>query len=118
MAYIIVAIALGLTFVALKVGLILFRVAAAVAWLAMLVYVVFAPAFSLGDPWTYVLCFGLFSMVIACLMLQVVTEIKMEKEGRVWSEWGKHPKDEVVSRSVLVKEERRKRLRTISEKRR
>ncbi len=120
MAYIIVAIALGLTFIALKVGLILFRVAASVAWLAMLVYVVFADAFSLADPWTVVLAFGLFSMVVACITLQIVTEVEREKGPRVesltWKEWGKKPKDEVISRSRAVKEERKKRLEAIRER--
>ena len=116
MAYIIIAVALGLTFIALKVGLILFRVAAAVAWLAMLVYVVFADAFDLADPWTIVLCFGLFSMIVACITLQIVTEIKTEKEGKVWSEWSKVPKDEVVSRSRMVRDAHKARLKEIRER--
>lgn len=117
MIYVILAIAIALTFVALRVGLILFRVAAAVSWLSMLIYFLMSGTFKPSEPFVYVMCFAIVAMIAAVFTLQIVTEVQREKDGRRWVTWGKPPKEDVELRSTAVKREHRDRLRAIRERR-
>lgn len=111
MFYGLIAIAAVLTLISLKVSLILFRIAASTAWLALLVWVILDGTLDLSDPWIAVLAFVFLMMVIAPITLQFVTEIRREKKGKFWSEWGKAPVEKTRSRSQLVKDRHRERLK-------
>jgi len=110
-------LALALTFLALKVRLLLFRVAPAMAWLALGMVLLVSPATigltSFADPWVTVLGFIFLVMTIAPLTLQVVTETKVKtKTGAEYTKWGKEPIDaDDESRSRRVYRERREKIR-------
>lgn len=118
MTWVMLVTALALTYISLKVGLILFRIAASIAWLALLVFFVFGGVFNLGDPWDVAIALVLLCMVVAPLTLQMVTEVKTEKEGIGWTTWRKPPRDASQSRSWNVKSRRREQLRSIRSRRR
>jgi len=118
MTWVLVVIALVLTYISLKVGLILFRLAASAAWLALLVFYVFGGVFNLGDPWDIVIALVFLAMTVAPLTLQMVTEVKTEKDGVGWTTWRRNPSSETLSRSAEVKNQRREKLRAIRGRRR
>jgi len=118
MFYGMIALAAILTFVAMKVRFILFRLAAAIFWVGLLLYVLLADAFSLADPWTMAVAFGLVCMIFAVLVLQVVTDTKKQTWGEREVTYGRAPKEEAPSRGARVREERREKLRLLRGKRR
>ena len=117
MFYGMIALAAILTFVSMKVRFILFRLAAAIFWVGLLLYVLLADAFSLADPWTMATAFGLLCMIFAVLVLQVVTDTKKQTWGEREVTYGRTPKEEVPSRGSQVREARRERLKAISRRR-
>lgn len=98
---IMVALALGLTFLALRVSLLLFRVGATLSWIGLAVYLLVGnnANLSLGDTWTQVLGFVFLVMAFATMSLQFITEVRRESGNKgptgamgtpseSWSEWG------------------------------
>lgn len=121
-----IALALALTLIALKVRLILFRMAAALGWLVLGVWLLLSDSTNLqmSDTWTQILGFLFLIMVVGVLSLQMITETKRELVDKSrpgfpgagtssWTEWGLKPKEEVESRSTRVKRERKEKLRAI-----
>jgi len=108
-----VALAIALTVISIKANLLLFRVAAAASWLALGVWLLLSNTtnLSMSTTWTQILGFVFVMMTIAPLTLQMVTEVKKESKGKVWSEWARKPKEPIVSRSAKVREEYRSKLR-------
>lgn len=105
-------LALGLTFLALKVRMILFRLAASLSWvgLGMLLLLGKITNLSIGDTWTQVLGFVFILMAIAILLLQMVMEVQTEKGGHVYKEWVRSRKEAGPSRSYIAKMEYKRKL--------
>lgn len=109
-----------LTFLARYTGQLLMRIAAALIWLVLGIWLLIGNVTNLGldSPWTQVLGFVFIIMVIVPLTWQMRTEVRTESQGKLWSEWSKIPREPVKSRSQLTKERHKERLRTIRERRR
>lgn len=101
-----------LTAIALKVNLILFRMSAAVSWIALAVWLFLSDStnLSMSDLWTQVLGFVFIMMAIASFTLQMVTEVKRESKGLSWNEWGSNPKNKKPSRSEIAQDSYKKSL--------
>ena len=113
-----VFLALGLTAISLKVNLVLFRMAAAVSWLALgILFWTGAVGVGLSSPWSQALGLVLLIMIIAPLTLQMVTEIRTEESGKSWITWGKRPVGEKKSRSQRVYDEHKAKIRAARTKR-
>lgn len=106
---IMVVLALGLTFMALKISLLLFRVGAALSWIGLAIYLLVGNNInlSLGDVWTQVLGFVFLVMAFATMSLQFITEVRRETTikgaggamgtpSESWSEWGPKKKNKKV----------------------
>jgi len=99
-----ILLALGLTIVSFRVSLLLFRLGAAMAWLALGILVwTDQLGMGLGDPWTQVIAFVFLVMTIAVLTLQFRTDIRHEASVRgklgtpgagteSYTTWGPKPK--------------------------
>ena len=125
---VLVGIAIALTLVAFKSGLILFRMVAALAWLVLGILLLTSPAtIGVGAfPTTVrtVMGFIFLMMIIAVLLLQINTEIRREMvtKGRAgypgaqtssWTEWGPAPNKKKMTKadaSRLRQEEYKDRL--------
>ena len=116
MFYGLIVLAGILTLLALKVNLILFRMAAAASWLALGIWLLIGGSLSLSDPWVVVLGLVFVMMTIALLTLQMMTEVRREARGKSWTEWSR--KEKAPPRSRLVKERHKERLGAIRERRR
>ena len=103
---------------AIKVNLILFRIGAALSWLTLgILLLTNQLSTGIAQPWTQALGFLFLVMTIAPLTLQMVTEIKTEKGGKSWIEWGKKPVEAEKPRSQRVYEEHKARIRAARMKR-
>lgn len=99
-----ILLGLGLTIFALKATLVLFRLGAAMTWLALgMLFLTDQFGLGLGDPWTQVIATVFIVMAIAVLSLQWITDIRHEAKVRgksgypgasteSWSSWGPKPK--------------------------
>ena len=83
MTYFIVLIAIAgvLTFLCVRVQMLLFRLAASMGWLACLIYLLVSGNTSLGisDTWNQVVGFIFVVMAFGTLLLQIKTETKRNK---------------------------------------
>ena len=110
--------AIALTFLALKVKLILFRIAPALVWMALLTLLIMSPETvgleAITVPYVTILAFVFVVMSVGVFSLTFITQTIHTKGGIQWNEYGKGPpKDPVESRSAKVKRERREKLRGI-----
>ena len=94
-----ILLAVLLTFIAVKVNLMLFRIAASISWLALSAWTLTSGStnLSISSTWTQLLGFVFVLMVIAPLTLQMVTEVHREASGHAWTEWGKKPSEDMSS---------------------
>jgi len=84
-----IILACMLTLVALKANLILFRVGAAISWIALaFLFLTGALGTAIATPWTQVVSFAFVVMAIAVLLLQMRTETTYEARGRKRGEFG------------------------------
>ena len=80
---VLIFMALGLSWFALKVNMMLWRLGAALVWLSIGILLWTNTLGSdVSDPWTYVLALALLVMIIAVLMLQVKTDVRHEASAR------------------------------------
>ena len=80
---VLIFMALGLSWFALKVNMMLWRLGAALVWLSIGILLWTNTLGSdVSDPWTYVLALALLVMIIAVLTLQMRTDIKHEASAR------------------------------------
>jgi uncharacterized membrane protein len=93
-----IVLAIGLTFMAVKVRMILFRLAAALGWTGLGIYLLIGnnSALDISDTWIQVMGFIFLVMAIAVLLLQIKTDTQHErsvrgKDGSVhkeqWRSW-------------------------------
>jgi len=80
---VLVFLALGLTWFAIRVNLMLWRLPAAILWLVVGILVwTNTLGSSTTDPWTYALALALLVMIIAVLSLQMKADIRHEASVR------------------------------------
>lgn len=96
--------ALGLSWFAVRVNMMLWRLGAALVWLAIgIVIWTNTLGSDIADPWTYALALALLVMIIAVLTLQMSSDIKHEASVRnvqgfpgskteSWTGWGPKPR--------------------------
>lgn len=122
-----IVLALGLTATSFWRRGIVLSMGAGLSWLTLGILLISAPGilgdYNLGDDWVLILTFLLFSMAAGCLLWFITgigkTRVTMtDASGRSWGMWQKPPGKEVLSRSRIVKEERKDRLRAIRGRRR
>ena len=108
-----------LTFLARYTGQLLMRIAAALIWLSLGIWLLIGDVanLNLGDAWVQVLGFVFLIMTIVPLTWQMATEIRTEKRGQSWAEWGKKPVEAEKPRSQRVYEEHKARIRAARLKR-
>jgi hypothetical protein len=107
-----IVLSLGLAFLAFKIKLILFRIASALCWLGLGIYLLLGKVtnLSLSDTWTQVLAFVFFIMAIGCLLLQIRSDTEHTKvskgrpgypgaETESWKDWGPMHKTKKLSKS-------------------
>ena len=100
-----IILSLGLTFLAFKVKLMLFRMAPAISWAGLGIYLLIGNITNLGiaSAWTQMLGFVFLIMSIASLLLQVKSDSQHEMqvrgkrgfpgaESERWEEWGPNKK--------------------------
>ncbi len=76
-------LALGLSWLAIRVSMLVWRMAAAISWLVLgILFWTNALGTSIGDPWVYALSLVFFLMIIAVLTLQMRTDIRHERSVR------------------------------------
>jgi uncharacterized membrane protein len=111
---VLIVIALGLTFMSLKARWLLFRLAAAMAWLACGVYLLVGgnSTLSISDVWNQILGFIFIVMAVAVLLLQIVTEVRRESDGVSYTSFERLKKPKGPSRSQLVQDDYRRQVRT------
>ncbi len=92
-----IGLCLGLSYLSLKVDMILFRLAPILGWMA-LAFMFFTNVFGtdIGDAWTTFIAFLFIVMAFAIMLLQMNAEIKHETKdkggrGYSWTSWGKRP---------------------------
>jgi hypothetical protein len=98
-----ILLALGLTFISLKVRLILFRLAASLCWLSAGIYMLVQRplGFDISQGWTQVLGIILIVMTFAPLTLQLVVETRhTTKDGRSYTTWGRMKKKKMTKAEV------------------
>lgn len=102
-----------LTFLARYTGQLLMRIAAALIWLVLGIWLLVGNITNLGiaSPWTQVLAFVFIIMVLVPLTWQMGTETRVEVGTKSWTEWGKRPLGIQESRSTRVRRERREKIR-------
>ena len=94
-------LALGLSWLAIRVSMLVWRMAAAISWLVLgILFWTNALGTSIGDPWVYALSLVFFLMIIAVLTLQMKSDIQHERSVRgnlggypgasseSWTTWG------------------------------
>jgi len=93
-----VILAIGMTFVAFKVRLLLFRVGSFLLWLALGVYVLIGQTnFGLSDTWVQLLGWAIVVIGIGILTLQFVTETRhTTKDGMSYTSWGRMKKKKLT----------------------
>jgi len=80
---VLIFLALGLTWFALRVNMMLWRLPAAILWLVVGILVwTNELGSSVTDPWTYALGLVLFLMIVAVLSLQMKSDIRHEASVR------------------------------------
>jgi len=92
-----IGLCLGLSYLSLKVDLVLFRLAPILGWLA-LAFMFFTNVFGtdIGDTWTTFIAFLFIVMAFAIMLLQMNSEVKHEAKGKgskgySWTSWGQNP---------------------------
>ena len=96
-----IVLSLALTFLALKVKLILFRLAPALSWTGLGIWLLIGdiPNLGMSDTWVQMLGFVFVVMAIGSLLLQIKSDSQHEKlvrgrhgapgaESERWEEWG------------------------------
>jgi len=109
-----IALAVCLTWFALKVRMILFRVGAFLAWLGCGVYLLIGGNVDLdiSNVWNQVLGLLFIVMAFAVLILQIVVETKRTgPDGSSYTEWGRQKKVKKPSRSYLAQDQHRATIR-------
>ena len=78
-----IGLCLGLSYLSLKVDLVLFRLAPILGWIA-LAFMFFTNVFGtdIGDPWTTFVAFLFIVMAFAIMLLQMNSEVKHEAKGK------------------------------------
>jgi hypothetical protein len=117
---ILIGIALVLTFISLKVRMILFRVGTFLAWLACGIYLLIGQnsILDISNVWNQVLGLLFIVMAFAVLALQIVVETKKTgPDGSSYTEWGRPKKGKRPSRSQLAQDAHRETIRRATGKR-
>ena len=117
-----VALALGVSFVAMRAKFIVFSMIASLAWLALGMLTMTSPSTigldAISSGWVTVLGFVFILATIGPLLIQMRTDIRHEAKVRgktvSWTTFGRPPKEEVEPRSVKIKRERREQLKRLS----
>lgn len=104
-----VLLALGLTIIANRIGIILFRMAAAVSWLTLgILFWTNQLGTSLGSPWVQAVSLVFLVMAVGVLSLQMRTDIRHEAQVRgslgtpgarteSWTTWGPKQKKKALT---------------------
>jgi len=103
---VLIFLALGLSWFAIRVNMMLWRLGAALSWFAIGVLIwTNTLGTDITDPWTYAIALALFVMIIAVFQLQIKTDIAHERsvrgkvqgrdssESQSWTSWGSKPKE-------------------------
>jgi len=98
---VLIFLGLGLSWFAIRVNMILWRLGAALSWFSIGVLIwTNELGTDLTDPWTYAVGLALFVMIIAVLQLQMKTDVAHERsvrgkiggypgaESESWTTWG------------------------------
>jgi len=123
---VLIFLALGLSWFAIRVNMMLWRLGAALSWFAIGVLIwtaigVLIWTNTLGtditDPWTYAIALALFVMIIAVFQLQIKTDIAHERsvrgkvqgrdssESQSWTSWGSKPNNKSKKSSTKERQE-------------
>lgn len=100
------ALAAFLTWFSFKVQNILISLSAGILWLGLAMWFFFAvpPLFNLATVYAQLIVWVFFMMTFVPFLALMNTEIKMEKDGMKWSEWGARPRDQVTGYERYKKE--------------
>ncbi len=107
-------LSLGLTLIAIRVSLIVFRLAAAISWLSLgiLFWTNVFTGISVGATWVQALSFLCLVMIIASLTLQMKSDIRHEEivrghqrgypgaSSESWRDWGPKPNQKKTQTSL------------------
>jgi len=107
-----IALAFCLTLFASKRPNILVAFCAALLWFStgMLLWFSSSPLLGLTENWSKVLVWVFFIMTFVPFLFQMDTEIKNDRPGVSWTEWGDKPKAKQVNSAEQYQTELRKRL--------
>ena len=110
---IIVVLGLVLFIAAFRWKDMLLSYSAALTWMAIGFWWIIGDItnFGLTDPWVQILVFIPFILAFTVLFRLMNTEIKMESQGKSWTEMGAPPKEQTADRRLEYRKKLRKRLR-------
>lgn len=85
---------ISLTFMAMRRGHILLRIASFLAWFSIsVIFFTDSLGLSLDNTWTILLGSAFLLMAFFSLLMHMDTEIIKERRGQSWTEWGSKPRE-------------------------
>jgi len=93
------ALAIFFTWFSSKRPEILIRLAAGLVWLGLGFWILLGGIdnIQIGDSWIQILIWVFFLMAAVPFLFQMNTEVRNERDGQVWTEWGGKPKESMPS---------------------